>query len=649
MSGDLPDAEYQEATLKFMNLWLEEGLQINQRDMNYEQIGQTIDAIMGTDEPRVRSPKLSNARLNRIQKISLELRSMLTEIRPFWEYRTNSEKYEKQADIFGKLARHWYKARGMDQVFRDLIDYTLAAGSAYLHFFWNPDLPGPPGPDGLPTRGNIDVGVEDPRDVIPLRPSGDRRSAQSVRGWLIRRERPTDWLRRLNPEYKDQIKQDRIGYEKESPSSRRRREAQSVALQGSKGPHHDKIFGGEPERKSGNVGPVTDEFTAYLHDYSVNTTGRAKEMGPWKDAYDAQGQKIRVQGAYWSYIVEPDKPLYPFGRRIVFTRQCVIDDGPGRFHFGALGMHPICKMTLDTWAWSSIGTSPIQNLLPLQRAVDETMRAIQDSIRRAQRRMMIYDKNAVPGSVARRLNSRLPGNTLGFNPTASQKPVQFVDEPPLERSVPEFLQFLLDSMYEESGVAALKQLSQLNQVPSTETIDKILDAMTPLVRARSRSMEVFINEFAMMLASMFMQFYSVDLRLRILGKDGMTYEDWNYRPGDLMPDFNSATPDHVRNAEFMRYFEFEIAPGTLIDAATVTKKLLYLQLSRMGLVDHWTLCEVLGIPNIGKPPDWASTVTLRLQAERLLGLGIIASTAGRAPTAQAMPSMTSTGAISESG
>lgn len=670
-----PISENEQAVLRWMTLALEEGLSINRSEYHYDQIGAAIDAIMGADEPVVRSPKLSKAKFNRIQKIALEMRSMLTDIKPFWVYEANCKRYEPQARIFGKLAKNWYQRRGADQAFRDAIDYVLVAGTGYLHLYWNPDLSGPSDSKGRPTQGDIDVRAEDPRDVIPFTLSGDRRSLQGAKGVFIRRERPTRWLKERYGDAAAGIKADRIGFEKESPSARRSREAKQAVLEGSQGPlFSGNFFGSSPEARSLNgATPVTDEFTVYLHDFTLHEGSKPIEMGDWEDGYDAQGKKTRVPLNSWSYIVEPGERKYPFGRRIVATRFGVLEDGPAHFHHGML---PVCKVTLDTWAWSWLGTSTIQTLLPIQREINDTVRAISDSIRRQAGRGMIYDKKAVPAGAAKAFNTRAPNQKLGINPHAAgaKGAVMIVEEPELSRSLPEWLTMLISEMEEEIGTASMKAFSQLGQVPSTETIDKIIESMTPLVRARSRAMEVFIQEFAMMLASLFMQFYDVNLRLRILGQEGMVAEDWDYRPGDLLPDFiddddyeelvgpdgtasyfvkdeaieRGPAQDFIRNREFLRFFDFNIAPGSLLDAATITKKLLYLQLSRMGLIDHWTLLEELGVQNVGKPPAWATDITKRLQAERLMGLGVMSSTQGRPPTAQAMPALNPDGGMTES-
>jgi hypothetical protein len=660
---DIPNAEYQHGVLRWMNQMLQEAIAANHQEFSYSKIGEMIDAIMGADEPSIRSPRLSNARINRLQKTALEMRSMLTDIKPFWTYNATARRYEKQAEIFGKLAKNWYLRRGVDQTFCDAIDYVLVAGTGYIHFFWDYDLPGPPDKNGIPTRGDINVRAEDPRDVFIHQHSGDKRSLQTVRGVTIRRERLTRWLKETYPKSAEFIESDRTGFEKESPSQKRARSKMEEVASVSKGPFHESLFGGEPHQTVPGNAPVTDEFTTYIYDWSTNDESYEIEMGEFIDAVDHTGRKIREPKYSWCYTVKPGELKYPFGRRIVYTRHGVLSDGPNHFHGAPI---PVCKTTLDTWGWSLMGTSPLQPALSVQRAIDENVRAIQDHIRRVARPGLIYDKNAVPSNVAKKLDMRKDGAKIAHNPHAG-KPVTPIHEPALDQTIPEWLKFLLEEMENLAGTASMKQFTQLGQVPSTETIDKIIDSMTPLVRARSRSMEIFIRDFAMILASMFMQFYTLDLRLRILGADGMTFEDWDYYAGDLVPDFiadedyddqgnvrrealeRGPSPDFIRNREFLRYFSFDIAQGSLLDAATITKKLLYLQLSRMGLIDHWTLLETLQVPNVGAPPDWATTITKRLQAEQLMGLGVIASTVGRPPSAQQMPTLNPDGGISESG
>lgn len=65
-------------------------------------------------------------------------------------------------------------------------------------------------------------------------------------------------------------------------------------------------------------------------------------------------------------------------------------------------------------------------------------------------------------------------------------------------------------------------------------------------------------------------------------------------------------------------------------------------------MDIWTLYEKLGIPNVGKPPGDAVTITDRLMAMQQMGLTPNVSPTGRKASGQTMPTMKPGGNIVES-
>ena len=172
-----------------------------------------------------------------------------------------------------------------------------------------------------------------------------------------------------------------------------------------------------------------------------------------------------------------------------------------------------------------------------------------------------------------------------------------------------------------------------------------------------------MTEFAMMTGSNIMQFYTLPQRLAVLGKDGLTFEDFDYDPGTMVPDFihgddynqlGDVTPEALlrgprprydRAKEFLRQFTFHIAPGSLLASSEITRKLLYLQLARAGMMDIFTLLETLGVPNVGDPPAGANTIMQRLIAQQQIGLGPNDSSVGRKATAQTPPRMTPGGVV----
>jgi hypothetical protein len=99
-------------------------------------------------------------------------------------------------------------------------------------------------------------------------------------------------------------------------------------------------------------------------------------------------------------------------------------------------------------------------------------------------------------------------------------------------------------------------------------------------------------------------------------------------------------PRMDRARVFLKQMSFHVSPNSLLAASEVQRQMKYLQLSRGALIDHWTLLEVLGIPNVGTPPPGANDITSRLLAEQQMGLGMSVSPAGRKASGQESPRLT---------
>jgi len=69
-----------------------------------------------------------------------------------------------------KLAASWWTRRNIDLKFSDVIKYAVAAGSGIPHLVWNTDTQ------------DQDLIPEDPRDVLPIRPSDMISIAELLRG-----------------------------------------------------------------------------------------------------------------------------------------------------------------------------------------------------------------------------------------------------------------------------------------------------------------------------------------------------------------------------------------------------------------------------------------------------------------------------------
>lgn len=604
---------------------ISEGEAFLKAQTGYGKIGDCIDAVMGETKDIVPST-LSEITLNRMGKIGLDFASLLTDIKPFWEYRTWNKHYDQQAEMSNKLGQGWWTNRNIDLRFADVIKYAECAGTGYAHMLYNSGW------------NDLDMIAEDPRDVIPIRPASNF-SVQDCFGVVVRRERTVNYVREMgrmgiwrNTQY---VVPDREG--SVAALQRNTRAAKLMSAMGLSSGFLSNLFASLKGGTQAHMNiPTVDVFTLYVKDYARNGLSTPVLMGePDKN---------------WSYTVEPGGMLYPRGRTIIFTHTAVLYDGPNTFWHGKF---PLVKVTLDQWPWSWLGKPPLMDLLPLQRELDRLMKIVGDHNQKVGRPGVVGDKNAVSRTVMNELDTRRSGMKLRVNPVQG-KPVEIVHEPPLDPGVQMTINFLIEQMDKLSGVQDLTNLAQLGQIPSTETIEKLVESMSPSVRMRSRMLEASMREMAHMTLSNFFQFYTTAQRVAVLGPSGLTFEDFDFDPGTLIPDFLEGDLDEYgkpkaesvsrgprpradRAQEFLRYFTFHIAPGSLLSASEVTNKLLYMQLAKAGVIDWWTLLDKLGIPNVGNPPEGATTIMERLKAMQDMGLNMAANSAGRKQSNQTGP------------
>ena len=643
MSHDhIPPSEDEKQVLNWANEAVKEGTAFLTSQPGYDKIETSMDYIMGDFSGKAKPSVLSNVRSNRFGKYANDLAASLTDIKPFWEYRTHNKRFDQQAILGNKLAQAWWMNRHIDLKFSECIKYGLVAATGYAHLVYNEDTK------------DLDMIAEDPRDVIPIRPSS-LYSIQDCLGVLIRRERTVNYLKAKYPDKKDRIKADR-----EAPLRTTRQQTKFGKLMRTLGldqspfaAYLESSLGGKAANTLGI--PATDFYTLYVKDERRNTkddlgekfTGGIVYMGPWRR--DKNGEYLPE--ANWSYKVEQGEKLYPNKRLITFTKDVIFYDGPSHYWHGYF---PIIKITLDPWPWTWLGKAPMWDLIPLQESLDSHLQIVEDHNEKFARPDVIADKNSVSRSTMNRLDTRRAGAKFRTNPAAG-KGVTLEYPPPLEQSIQGMIDFLIKEMSELSGASDAAQFAKLGQIPSAETVEKMLEAMTPAIRMRSRNIEATLRQFAHITLSNFFQFYTTAQRIAILGPQGMTFEDFDFDPGTLIPDyieekdFEGATgfaPNmearqrgpgerSKRAQSFLRFFKFYIAPGSLLAASEITRKMMYLQLARAGWVDIWTLLDVLGIPGVGEAPAGTIPERLAMQAEQ--GLGMDVNPAGRKSSGQRAP------------
>jgi hypothetical protein len=659
-----------DAILQWLRRQVEEAEAFLQAQPNYGRISESIEALNGTDDspaiPAATSRNaLSTTRTNRVAKIAEDMAALMTDIRPFWDYQVANRRFEQHAANYGKLSTYWYQRRNIDLRWGDAIIYHTVAGTGYVYLYWDPAI------EDLNCRGSID-----PRNILPIRP-GNYDSLESCLGVVVKEKVTTNYIW---DNFGVEVAADSDG----SAHTLMQRMAEGVADVVSPIFRDYRAQQQKTEPKLARV-PTTVLYTCFLKDRRRNTSkdrgtayhGNTMYMGQWKtEEYEEPdptqfGPPDPVTGAptivyvkksrriplnNWSYKVEVGEPIYPHRRMIIWTSNSAkpLYDGPSYYWCDEF---PIHKLTLNPLPWSWFGRAPLWDLLGLHRSLNRLLRVVDDHAAQVAQPGVVLDKNNVSKAQAESFDTRRPGYKIWQNPLAG-KGIQVQIPPPLDQGIWKHIDWILNEMGDLSGVTDLRRMMNLNQLPSNSTVESILNSMTPALRRRSRIMEAFTRSFARQLAYGFTQFYTLPMRCVILGPGAVTMDDFDYDPGTLIPAYVDSAdygpdgeptqgalmrgplPRYDRARSFLQGFVFKIAPGSLLSAAQIEQKLIYLQLARAGWMDIFTLLETLGIPNVGPLPDDVRTIVDRLQYQASLGLSMAANAAGRKATGQETPRIT---------
>jgi len=596
---------------KAQQIW-NSGLSVLRKERAFTEMSNVMAMVDGDQVP-VRSKALSQLTDNRIRKIMLDMVSAFTDVRPIWDYQTFNAEFKEQGTILSKLARAWWKNAYVDRRLQGILSYAFTGGSGYGLLQWNPYLPG---------GGDIELTPIDPRDVAPITPSYSSDSIQDWEGVMVRERVSIEELKQRYP-HKAYVIGKTKSWGGQADKTHRRGEIFTPAW--------EMLF------KSPSAPSLTDDdgncdlYRIYIKDYTLNTGDKPVKMGkpgtsweyevfPFGSTYPP-GHKLEGKT-----VTSEEARLYPRGRVILCTPDALLEDVPNPYWHGQF---PLIRFTFVPTPWSILGASVGADLVSLQNGLNEGLRGLEDGIGQWVRRGIIADKNAIPKHELEAIDPRRSGMKMRINATMGEG-VKIVEGPMFPPWMLETLRYYKDEMDELSGVRGLQQLAQLKQMPSADTMEKFMDAMSPLLKVMARSIEVSLSEVAYQFMVNVFQYYDLSRRVQVLGPDGVSLEDFDYDPLNLVPATKEGMPDYkpeydadkttrLERAQLHhRNFTFNVAPNSFLNVSHMGHKMMVLQGTRMNLVDPWTFWEALDFSNVGPPP--AQTIPERLVAARKMGL-----------------------------
>lgn len=565
--------------------WVQEGDLINRSDPSYELIGRAQEYIVGEQltEAHRRLKYLPQVTINEARKAVQAHVSTITDLKPVVGWRSSPE-FQVQADLLNKyLLAEWVTIH-MDQDLGDTVKYALAGGTGDLVVDWDPHAA---------MGGAHQLTARDARDTLPLRPSY-MRSPQFWEGVCFREEHTVNVLKGMYPTRAHLF---RASSDTVLSKVMGRFRTWGARLISPADPLDSIGTTAAASTRRTNRGMIV-LYRAYFRDRTRNLTDKPIPMG--------------MPGSNWAYSVAPGDPLYPRGRLVVATDEAILYDGPNTYWHG---MFPFCRLKLWSVPWQFLGIPLLNDLLPVQDAINETVHDVRLGIKQWVDPDVTYNRNAVSEATMKIMDPRRPGKRVKVMPGFGE-PWKKEDGP--NAMVLQMASDLWDKLTTKfadlSGTANLSALLQLRQLPSADTIQKYYEALTPEIRQEARQVEIFLRDLAEMLKVNYFQFLSKAKRVQILGLGGTTLSDFDFDPNSMVPALLPGQPGYTKELDptlttrdqraqwVHKQFIFVVAPNSVLALDASERKMMRFQLARMGYYDFWSLHETLETPNVGAPP-----------------------------------------------
>jgi hypothetical protein len=660
--------------------WITEAVQegdlINRQDPAFEMADKGMRYIIGEqrDNAQLTLQYIPFAVINKSRKATQAHVSALTDIKPVFGYRATDPNFSFHGDLLNRLTVAWWLEAMADLTLGDCIKYALAGGTGDLAIEWDTSA-------SFGT-GDHKIIAKDFRDTLAIRPSSDP-SPQLWQGVIFREAHSINAMRSKYKEFESAFRPapDNL---LTTIMSRFRHIVARIQT-----PAADTLSGlaSIPAARPVRPGDVV-LYRTYLNDLTRNLTNKPIVMGDptanWSYVVEPGGplypQKRLIVSTPELILYDGPNPfwhsMYPFSRlKLWSVPWCFL--GLSLLH----DTIPIQDAINDSMKDLRLGIKQWTNA-DTQFDKQSVSRAFQQAFdpQRPGKKIGI----SMLGSPSREPYKKLDG-----------------PNPQVLSLLLEVYRQLCTEHDEQTGVANLQQLMQLRQMPGADTIQKYYEALTPELRQEGRNVEAFLRDVAQMHKFNIFQFQTSSRRMNILGDAGLALEDFDFDADSLVPamEAQTMTPDPMtgvatpqptpgykpeldrskarsaRAKAFAKMFIFTVAPNSILAMSSQEKKMMNFQLARMGYLDFWTLHESLETPNIGTPPPiplpplqmpddpavllmglqagkflpdpqrpgqfleirTPITVTERLIAQQLLGIGMTENPAGRKSSGQQAP------------
>lgn len=562
--------EYEDRMMEWMLSAKEEAIRTAKLNIELPRVPQYINYLTG-EYWDVRRPKYKSTYSgNRLMKARVDTLSMLTLARPTIDVTSQVRAFDKQAQISSGIIQSEYQKHNMDVSLVTAADLAKLWGTS----FWK---------TGGATPGSLSVSPCGPDSVMPIQPGWDIQHSTAV---MYRTWKAPGFYRRVFPARSAGIEREATISDYANSTKSMRPANIDQYTWNALAPAMQRALGAKPGLGQSPVSTYAykaiEHLEFWVDDPSINESRQPVLI---RDPY------LPLESHNYWYIVQPGERLYPRKRLIVYAGRRLMYDGPSPYWHG---LYPFPCLRLNPVPWSFWGLSAYRDLVPIVKSINEVVAGSMDMIKRCLNPTAVTREGAVPITAWKEFFADMPGAKLRLGPLGNvANDIRYMEVPQLPSYVFEMLmRYLLPEFDRMSGMVDITAMSSKRQMPGGDTIEQIRDNLQTGTQLEERYLEVFLRDAGVQAVSNVFQFFTVEQRIKILGDDGVTLQDFDFDPRNMIPADTKRKEQHWRN------FSLMVAPGSLRTGAKDRDKQIAMNLFKMQAISIDELLRKLDVTNI---------------------------------------------------
>ena len=289
---------------------------------------------------------------------------------------------------------------------------------------------------------------------------------------------------------------------------------------------------------------------------------------------------------------EGDQDLFPYGRRVVYTKDVVLWDGPVPYWDGTF--------PVDWFDWSvdpehPWGISAPMQMKRLQLAFNEVLDGTVSNLILTNFISIIMDPDSV--DVAQYNHLKKITNSLVLRKGAMNKTIEIKAPPPYGQGQMDIARQLFTYAQLLMGVTDVTLGDQPGSLQSGQAIEGLQEAANLMTRARASRLEDFYARVGAKLMSRILQFWPSDRVFHLLGPTGDAI-DYSVKRSELFIDMESGMPvkPDVRK-EALNFLRFAVLPGSSAPGTRARRAEMAMRLHMAGMASRKYVLESADFTN----------------------------------------------------